>query len=335
ELTEGLSGNSSIQDFETLLKLAHLYFEKPRFDKEAFDALKGRYMAFVANMGTDINKAFRDSVSMTTTDHNPRTILFSTDMIKSLDFETMKRVYNERLVDASDFTFIFVGNIDAAKARPMIETYLGSIKDIDRKENWKDSGVNFPKKDTYSHFTREMETPKTSIRIDLHGDIKYTKDNSIMMDVISKLLSKRYLDVIREEEGGSYGVGVWANVEKLPREEYNVSIQFDTDPAKADKLKAIVYNEIQLLFTKGVKEDDLNEVKKNLIKVRQENLRKNTYWVDAINAHYIYNKDMLTPEAYDNLINSISKEKVEKFAKKYFAKPTKTEVVMSPKEKEI
>ena len=335
ELTEGLSGNSSIQDFETLLKLAHLYFEKPRFDKEAFDALKGRYMAFVANMGSDVNKAFRDSVSMTTTDHNPRTILFTTDMIKSLDFETMKRVYNERLVDASDFTFIFVGNIDAAKARPMIETYLGSIKDIDRKESWKDNGVNFPKKDTYNHFTREMETAKTSIRIDLHGNIKYSNENSIMMDMISKLLSKRYLDVIREEEGGSYGVGVWSNVEKLPREEYNVSIQFDTDPAKADILKAIVYDEIQLLFTKGVKEDDLNEVKKNFIKERQENLRKNTYWVNAINAHYIYNKDMLTPEAYENLINSISKEKVEKFAKKYFAKPTKTEVVMSPKEKVI
>ncbi len=332
ELTEGLSGNSSVKDFETMLQLAHMYFEKPRFDKEAFTALKGRYRALVANMGADVNKAFRDSVSLTTTDHNARTILFDSKMIDQLDFETMKRVYKDRIADASDFTFVFVGNIDAEKARPMIETYLGSIKDIDRKENWKDNGVGYPEKDTYNHFDREMETPKTTIHINFHGDIKYSKENSIMMDMVAELLDKRYTDVIREQEGGSYGVSVWANVDKFPKEEYSLSVRFDTDPAKADKLKGIVYSEIQELFAKGVKTDDLNEAKKNFIKERQENLRKNTYWVNKINQHYVYNKTMMKPAAFDNYINSITEKKVEKFAKKYFAKPAKLEVVMSPKQ---
>jgi len=333
ELTEGFSGNSSVKDFETLLQLVHMYFVAPRFDKDAFTALKGRYMAYVANMGSDVNKAFRDSVSVTTTDHNPRTILFNTDMIASLNLETMKRVYQERFVDASDFTFVFVGNIDAEKAKPMIETYLGSIKDIDREETWKDTGVDYPKKDTYNHFAREMETPKTTIHIDLHGDIKYSRENSIMMDIVAELLDKRYTDVIREQEGGSYGVGVRASVDKLPREEYNLIVRFDTDPAKADKLKGIVYEEIQALFTKGVKEDDLVEAKENFIKEYQENLRKNGYWINAINHYYIYDESVLSLEDYEKMINSITKEKVEKFAKKYFAKTGKVEIVMSPKEK--
>ena len=332
ELTEGLSGNSSVKDFETMLQLAHMYFEKPRFDKEAFTALKGRYKALVANMGADVNKAFRDSVSLTTTDHNARTILFDSKMIDQLDFETMKRVYKDRIADASDFTFVFVGNIDAEKARPMIESYLGSIEDIDRKESWKDNGVGYPEKDTYNHFDREMETPKTTIHINFHGDIKYSKENSIMMDMVAELLDKRYTEVIREQEGGSYGVGVWANVDKLPKEEYSLSVRFDTDPAKADKLKGIVYSEIQDLFAKGINTDDLNEAKKNFIKERQENLRKNTYWVNKINQHYVYNKTMMKPAAFDNYINSITEKKVEKFAKKYFAKPAKLEVVMSPKQ---
>ena len=333
ELTEGLRGNSSIQDIETLLQLVHMYFEHPRFDEEAFTALKGRYMAYVANMGADVNKAFRDSVLMTSTNHHPRTILFDTDMITKLDFETMKRAYQERFIDASDFTFVFVGNIDAAKVKPMIETYLGSIKDIDRKENWKDNSVDYPAEDTYNHFNREMETPKTTINIDFHGDIKYSKENSIMMDMVAELLDKRYTDVIREQEGGSYGVGVRASVDKLPREEYNLLVRFDTDPAKSEKLKGIVYEEIQALFTKGVKEDDLNEAKKNFIKERQENLRKNGYWVNVINQYYFKDEAILSPEAFESMINSITKEKVEKFAKKYFAKPAKVEIVMSPKQK--
>ncbi|MDE5417738.1 insulinase family protein [Labilibaculum sp. DW002] len=335
ELSEGFNGNSSVKDFETLLQLVHMYFEQPRFDEDAFTALKSRYMAYVANMGSDVNKVFGDSVAMTSTNHDARTILFNTDMISKLNLATMERVYKERFVDASDFTFVFVGNIDAEKAKPLIETYIGSIKDIDRKENWKDNGVGYPEKDAFNHFVRQMETPKTTINIDFHGDIKYSKENSIMMDVVAELLSKRYLEVIREKEGGSYGVGVRASVDKFPREEYNLLIRFDTDPAKADKLKTIVYNEVSELFTSGVKEDDLNETKKNFIKEYQENLRKNGYWINAINRYYEYGESVKTVEAYEEMINEISKEKVEAFAKKYFAKPAKIEVVMSPELKEI
>jgi len=335
DLSEGFNGNSSVQDFETLLQLVHMYFEQARFDKEAFTALKGRFGAYVANMGANVNKVFRDSVSMTSTSHHPRTLLLNTDLINKLDFEIMKRVYQERFVDASDFTFVFVGNIDAAKAKPMIETYLGSIKNIDRKENWKDNGVDYPAKDTYNHFTREMKTPKTTIHIDFHGDIKYSKENSIMMDVIARILDKRYNIVIREEEGGTYGVSVRASVDKFPREEYNMFVHFDTDPAKAEKLKGIVYQEIQDLFTKGVNEDNLKEAKEIFIVKRQENLRKNGYWLNAIKHYYNYNESMTSPEAYEKMINSITKKQVEKFAKKYFAKPAKIEVVMSPKQKEV
>ena len=152
------------------------------------------------------------------------------------------------------------------------------------------------------------------------------------LTVSTKRRVAKYLEVIREKEGGSYGVGVWANVDKFPREEYKLSIQFDTDPAKAEKLKGIVYTEIQDLFAKGVKMDDLNETKKNFIKERQENLRKNGYWLNAINHYYVYKENNASLEAYESMINSITKEKVEKFAKKYFAKPAKIEVVMSPKQ---
>lgn len=335
KLSEGISGSTAVKDFETLLQLVHMYFEQARFDQDAFTALKGRYLAYVANMGSDLNKVFRDSISLTASDHHPRTILFDTKMIEKLDFETMKKVYQERIADASDFTFVFVGNIDMEKAKPMIETYLGSIKSLKRSESWKDNGVDYPEKDTYNHFEREMETPKTSIHIDMHGDIEYSKENAMMMTFVSKLLSKRYLDTVREEEGGSYGVGVGASIDKFPQEEYNMVIQFDTDPAKADHLKKIVYQEVENLYKKGVEEEDLIEVKKNAIKERQENLRKNGYWLGAINRYYTYQEDFTSQEEFEKMIHSVSKEKVQNFAKKYFSSPKKIEVVMSPLKKAI
>lgn len=333
ELSEGFRGSSSVQDFEILLQLVYLHFENPRFDEDAFNALKARYMAYVANMDADVNKAFGDTVSMVTSDYNERTILFNTKLIEKLDFAGMERIYKERFVDASDFTFVFVGNIKADEAKEMIEKYIGGIKSINRTETWKDNNVNYPKEDTYNAFVKEMKTPKTTIYIKLHGeDIEYTAENRIYLDVVSKLLSKRYLDVIREEEGGSYGVGVRGAVSHYPQEEYALTISFDTDPEKADKLKGMVYAEVEKLYTEDLKLDELEETKSNMLKVREENLRKNGYWMGALMHYYKHNETIVVPAAMEDIINDITPEKVQAFAKKYIGSTGKIEVVMSPAE---
>ncbi len=333
ELYEGFSGKSSVKDFETLLQLLYLYFENPRFDQDAFNAFKTRYIAYVASMDADVNKIFHDSVSMITTDYNKRTILFNTKMIEKLDFASMERIYKERFVDAGDFTFVFVGNIKADEAKKMIETYIGGIKSVNREENWKDTEVNYPEKDTYKAFSKQMKTPKTTIYIKLHGDnIEFNAENRIYFDVVAKLLDKRYLEEVREKEGGSYGVGVRAAVSHYPKQEYALTISFDTDPAKAEKLKGIVYDEIDKLYTDGVRQSDLDEAKMNLLKVRQENLRKNGYWMNSIMHYYNHNEVIVVPAAFEDIVDSITKEKVEEFVRKYLSKPGKIEVVMTPTE---
>mgnify|MGYP006161642453 CR=1 FL=1 len=49
-------------------------------------------------------------------------------------------VYRERMADASDFTFYFVGSFDQEAIKPLIERYLGSLPSTKRKETWKDVG---------------------------------------------------------------------------------------------------------------------------------------------------------------------------------------------------
>ncbi len=330
DLSEGLQGSSSIQDFETLLQLTYLQLEQPRFDEDAFNALKSRYVAYVANLDADVNKAFRDSVAMVGTNYNERTVLFNSQNIQKIDFETIKRVYNNRFADATNFTFVFVGNIDSEKMKPLIEKYLGSLAPEKRNETWKDNGIGYPANGTQKHFQKAMETPKTSIYIKLHGNMKYNATNRILMDMVAELLDKRYTDVIREAEGGSYGVSVRGSLTHFPKEEYSLLIAFDTDPIKAEKLKGIVYAEMDSLYLKGVQPEDLNEAIKNFIKVRQENLRKNNYWVSALVNYYQHNEIIVVPDAYEDIVNRITTEQVEAFTKEFMQKAGKFEVVMSP-----
>jgi len=274
-------------------------------------------------------------VNMVTSDYSPRTTIFSAKMIDNVSLETIKKVYLERFTDPSDFTFMLVGNIDIEKAKPLIETYIGGIKANKRTEMWKDNDVKYPDQNVSRTFEREMQTPKTTIYINWHGyNMDYSAKNRMLLSYLVKLLDKKYLDIIREEEGGSYGVWVDGSVSNLPSPEYYLMAKFDTDPAKSDILKSIVYSELKKIEGGEIDEVDMEEARKNFLKVREENMRKNEFWVGALNQYYKNNESIVEPGQYEELVNSITKDDIRKFAETYFNTPGVVEVVMTPTQQE-
>ena len=94
------------------------------------------------------------------------------------------------------------------------------------------------------------------------------------LSAVCDILDVRYTESIREEQGGTYGVSVYPGMSKYPYENYTVRIQFDCDPQNVDKLKAIIYEEIDKIKKEGPLDKDLNGVKENKLKSRKENLEK-------------------------------------------------------------
>ena len=111
-----------------MLQLLYLRFEKPRFDKEAHEAMMSRNRASIANMEKNPQKIMKDSISLIMSNYNPRTLLFNEKYLDQISIEKIEQVYRDRIKDASDFTFFIVGNIDAETVKPLVEKYIGSIK---------------------------------------------------------------------------------------------------------------------------------------------------------------------------------------------------------------
>ena len=137
-MSESVSGSSTPKDFETMLQLLYLRFEKPRFDAEAHEAIMSRNRAAIANQQKNPQKIIQDSISLIMSDYNPRTLLFNEKYLDRISLEKIEEVYRDRIKDASDFTFFIVGNIDADTVKPLVEKYIGSLKSVNRKETWRD-----------------------------------------------------------------------------------------------------------------------------------------------------------------------------------------------------
>jgi zinc protease len=329
---EMFAGGSSVSDFETMMQLLYLSITAPRKDDEAYAALINMYKTTLANNSSDPRRAFSDSVSMMSTNHHPRSILLNLATIDKVSQDKAMEIYKQRFGNPSDFTFILTGNInpDDEKVKAAILTYLGGIKAKKQKEKFTDHLIRKPEGAVKNYFKREMKVKKASNYILYSGKMEYNILNRTLMTSIGNILNMRYLESIREKEGGSYGVGVRGSLSKVPVSEAVVMMQFDTDPEKQQKLMGIIHQEVEEIVNNGPRADDLQKVKENLLKKYQEDLKENSWWSGTLVNYYQDKLNYLSD--YKAAVESITPELIKSTLAKLKAQGNVLEVVMLPVE---
>jgi len=329
-LYETFSGSSSPKDFETLLQLLYLQFEEPRFDDEAYEALKSRYVAMITNMAKNPQKTMSDSLQMILSNYSPRTKLLTPELFEEISLEQMEKIYRDRFTDAGDFTFFIVGNLDEGTVKPLVEKYIGSLTDKPRTETWKDHNEGMPDGKTVKEIPISLETKKATVVVVYNKETPWNPKANMAMTVVREVLRLRYTEEIREKEGGTYGVSVSSQNAKYPKNEKTLQMSFDTDPDKAAYLKSIIYREIAKLAKQGPTAEELDKVVKNLLKDREQAKPNNSYWMTTLRDYYQNGINFDLPANYEDIINNMTIKDVKKFAKKYFAKPDLVDVVFKP-----
>lgn len=331
DVTEGFKGSSTPKDFETMLQLVYLYFEKPRFEAEAHEALMQRYLSYLANMQKDPRKIMQDSIALITTNYHKRTRNLDTQFIQEVKLERVEQVYRDRIKDAEDFTFFIVGNIDADTVKPLVEKYIGSLQNDKRKETFRDHKVWMPKGETKKEIELQLTVPKSTVNVQYLAGVDYTPKNYLAMEVLKGILRLRYTEVIREKEGGTYGVSVGGIGNPYPTPQISMALNFDCDPAKAEHLKSVALNEIQTIINDGPTEVDFDKTIKNLLKDREQQSQHNSFYLRALFNMYYRNTNTADPAHFENVLNAMTREDIQKFAKDFFAKADKVDMVFKPK----
>ena len=331
ENTETISGSSSVKDMETMLQLNYLYFTAPRKDEKAFETLMNMLDNALLNRDKNPQNVFADSVSLITANHSPREILPNCEMLKQVSLKKALKIYTQRFDNPGDFTFILVGNIDPddEQTQKLICQWLGGLKTKSNREQVLDNEVRVPAGQYKCYFKRKMETTTASNRIQYTSyDIPYNLANDLNVEIIGRILSTRYLESIREREGGSYGVGTYGNFSILPVPEAALVMEFDTDPQKQERLMQIIHEEVKTIIDNGPLASDLQKEKESMLKDFQENLEQNTFWRNALYMKYMYDQDQVRD--YRAAVEAITAETVQQTLRQLVEAGNVLEVVMFP-----
>lgn len=330
--SESMSGYSTIKDFETMLKLNYLYFTAPRTDDKLFKSLINLVMSSLASRSANPKTEFSDHISKALYANSERNIIIDTNTIKLLNQKRAIAIYKERFANPADFTFYFVGNIDANDTATiaLLEKWLGGLKTTKKFEDYVDDKMYYAHGGNYDYFKRPMATKTASNRVVITGyDFEYTLANRLKANLIGNILSTRYLESIREREGGSYGVGTYCQMQKRPVPCMLLLANFDTDPDKQNRLLNIVYEEMETIIKDGPLATDLNKEKENLVKEYNQDLRENDYWLNTILPQY-YNNNVNYLTDYLPTVNAIDGAAIQQTLKALYEQNNRVEVVMMP-----
>ena len=148
------------------------------------------------------------------------------------------------------------------------------------------------------------------------------------MEIIGRILSTRYLESIREREGGSYGVGTYGYFQANPVPEAGLLMQFDTDPDKQVRLMEIIHEEVQTIIDNGPLATDLQKEKESMLKDLQEDMEKNNWWISTLEIYYKLGVNRATE--YKPVVEGITSETVQETLRKLVNSGNMFEVVMLP-----
>ena len=331
DYTTAVYGNGSPKDLETILQLLYLRFTDPRFNEDDFNTVLGQYISYVENITTNPDYVASSEQLKSLYGNNPRRQQISTEVLKSINFDRVAPIYRQLLSNAADFTVYIVGNVDLATLKPLVEKYIGSLPAKKKKLTKRvDDGVRYATGEVINDFKAPMQQPKVSVCRFYTGDIEFNLENTVTATFLKDILRSRYTTSIREEKGGTYGVSVGCSVDPYYTPTYQFAIQFDTNETMADELSEIVVAEIKELAANGPKAEDLNKVREYLIKEWNNRLVQNGAWMSYIRHFYTYGEDMNRVANYENIVKSMTGEKIAAMAAKILADNNMTYVVMRP-----
>lgn len=328
-LEESLSGSASPQDLETLFQLIYLRVTAPRVDSTVLISNQTRTLAALENMRASPAAVFGDTLQVTMTQNHPRAPLLSEEVIMATDLEACLDLYEDRFADASDFTFIFAGDLELETMRPFVEQYVASLPSLDRVESWRDVGPEPPKGVIVKSVYKGLEPQSQSVFI-FTGDFEDSRANRNDFSTMTGVLQTRLRERIREELGGTYSIGVSGSNGWRPTGSYTITILFGSDPQRVEELKEVVFAEIESLKTSGPGEEDLENVKESLRRTRETNLESNSYWITQLAYSYQRGHDLAEFWAYEESIEEISIESVRTAAERYFDMGNYVQVTLYP-----
>jgi zinc protease len=174
--------------------------------------------------------------------------------------------------------------------------------------------------------------PQSRVQIVFGGTTVWSLSSRLQLEALKQVLDIVLRENVREEVGGSYDIGVDAELNRYPDEEYFVYIGFGCAPEQEETLTGLVFDQIGKIREQGPTEKDVSKVKEILRREHEQNLKENDYWLGILQLAYLNDLDPEVLLDFDARLESISVDTLQKMAAEILDPGRYVRVVLNPED---
>lgn len=330
-LTESIGGAAPPDELDPLFQLIYLYFTAPRADKAAFRTFQDQVIAFLRNRGLTPSAALQDTLMRIRYGDSPRYSIPTVEQVNALDLDRAFEIYQERFADASDFTFIFVGDFDVNVITNYAQTYLGNLPTLDREENWQDVQPD-PPAGVIEEAVYAGQEQQSIVQLLFTGPFEPGYETGLRLRALETVLDILIREELRERRGGVYASFVSAQQEVKPDALYTAQVAFSTDPERVDELIEAVFDLIEQVQSDGPSADLMAKATAQMIRERELALEENSFWLEQL-ADYAFDAetDLRRILSYDEDVLALTAEEIQAIATEILRDDQYIQVVLYPR----
>ena len=327
--TDNVSGNSTVKDLETMFQLIYLNFTALNKDEKKFNQTMSLMETQLKNKDLMPESAMSDSLQYIMSNYSWRGKPFNVEDLKQVSLDRILEIAKERTANAANYTFTFIGAIDEATIRPLIEQYIASLPaKKGKKTNW----VNYmemPKGEVLCHFNKKMESPKEyEIVIWHNNELPHTLENEVKAEMLAQCLSRIYLQKIREDAGAAYSTDAVGQTGLAGDRPMTMVLAVCPVNPEYEELALNIINEEMKNACTTIDATALTEAAEQMLKDYTTNSKENWFWLGAIQDYLIHGYDGVT--SYEQIVKAQTPETIAEFARQLFSAGNKIELVMAP-----
>ncbi|MDE6341586.1 MAG: insulinase family protein [Muribaculaceae bacterium] len=324
--TDMLQGMSTVKDLGTLMELIYASFTDLNPDPTTYHSQIDKVIPIFESRADLPETVYEEQKSKTIYGDNPLMNEVTADVLKNADYEKMVQMAKAAVANAADYTFIFVGNVDEATLRPMLEQYIATLPSKGKADKVKVESVNNPVMGkVVNKFDKAMQAPYAEVYNEFNGtNLTWNVKNNIMVDLMGDVLNMVFLETLREDEGGTYGARVGASY-NYNNNIWKLQYDYKTAPEKLERMEARAAKELENLLANGAKADHFAKCREAAIKQYEINVKTNSYWAGSLmSAERGY--DMQTD--YLATLQALTLDDFNKFLKTVYDGKNRIEVIM-------
>ncbi len=277
--------------------------------------------------------AFRDKVAQVNSSNHYTAEPITRERIARLDREAMASTYKQLFSNAANFTFLMVGSFKMEEALPLVTRYVGSLPSQgEATSSVKDVGLKFPAGIERATVTKGRE-PKVMTQISFFADPPPDANIVTRLSSAADVLEIALRDILREELGETYTVGVGLDQDTFQRGGGNVAVSFTGAPENLQKMTDRVMQEVKRMQKEGPSEDLVNRAKESAMREHETGMRQNGYWLSRLQAARLLGRDPVEHMlGRENRIKSVTRQNVQQAFVEYFPMKRYTIVTLQPEQ---